>query len=230
MKQIKEIDDEKIAELKPKMIKGIDARTFGMLKPDAITGFTRKQFKKVSADQLNVLQEDQIQAIDEEAIPGLKKKVLKKVDDDLLSYFSNNQLNAFKDSHQHYIHKRLGDSPESSENPGQDEITGTWTSFFSVFTVEYDGTSRLGGVEYTSSSFDRADIFVDRNLDGERDSDENLLARFIVQRSDIQRQLDFNSLETGKITIRNSDNSFDLFYDGDKWASGTIIDSDYFFG
>ena len=24
--------------------------------------------------------------------------------------------------------------------------------------------------------------------------------------------------------------SFDLFYDGDKWASGTIVDSEYFFG
>ena len=77
------------------MIKGIDAATFAMLKPDAITGLTKQQFKKVSADQLNTLQEDQIQAIDESAIPGLKTKILKKLDEAAFTSFSPDQLHDF---------------------------------------------------------------------------------------------------------------------------------------
>jgi hypothetical protein len=112
-------------------------------------------------------------------------------------------------------------------------ITGKWEGFQDDFIVNYEGTRRLASVKYFNK-FDKkgrikADVWFDRNQNSVIDPREPILATFKANAEVVLYDFKYNSRETGKIVLDKKSGTFNLFHDGKRYASGIVLDRDFFF-
>lgn len=111
-------------------------------------------------------------------------------------------------------------------------INGKWQSFNEDLLINYQGRRRVASVEY-SNKIDRegrisANVWHDRNNNNRRDPSEKVVASYKA-RIEVVANLDFNSVERGTISLNKEKGEFELFYEGNKFATGVILDRDFFF-
>jgi hypothetical protein len=75
----------------------------------------------------------------------------------------------------------------------------------------------------------KADVWFDRNQNSVIDPREPIVATFKAKAEVVFYDLDFNSRESGKILLDKKTGSFNLFHDGNRYASGIVLDRDFFF-
>ncbi len=118
-------------------------------------------------------------------------------------------------------------------------IEGKWRSFREDLLIRYNNTGngqgmrRMASVEYLRK-IDRkgrlsAKVWDDRNQNGRRDSREPIVAKYKADAAFVGSRIDFNSREVGTFLLDKKRDRFSLFYEGTKFAVGTILDRDYFF-
>jgi hypothetical protein len=112
-------------------------------------------------------------------------------------------------------------------------ITGKWQAFQDDFVVSYQGARRLASFKYISKIDKkgriRASVWFDRNQNSAIDSREPVVATFKAKAEVVFYDLDYNSRETGKVVLDKKKGTFDLFHDGSRYASGVVLDRDFFF-
>jgi hypothetical protein len=112
-------------------------------------------------------------------------------------------------------------------------ISGKWQSFREDLLINYQGRRRAASVEY-SNKIDRkgrisANVWHDRNNNNRRDPGEKVVASYKARIEVVANQIDFNSVERGAISLNKKKGEFELFYEGSKFATGVILDRDFFF-
>jgi len=112
-------------------------------------------------------------------------------------------------------------------------IKGTWDAYKDDFIVNYNGDRRIGTVAYSDKvdkrGYVRARVWHDIDQDGIKDRGEKVIAKYKADAQSIYYELDYYSNETGDITIDDETGRFGIFYDGDLFGRGKILDMDYFF-
>ena len=112
-------------------------------------------------------------------------------------------------------------------------ITGKWQVFQDDFVVNYQGTRSLASFKYLNKIDKKrrikANVWFDRNQNSAIDSSEPIVATFKANAEVVFYDLDYNSRETGKVVLDKKKGTFDLFHDGSRYASGVVLDRDFFF-
>ena len=123
------------------------------------------------------------------------------------------------------------------------KINGIWKSDSSresypgnLFTVKYDGQSRIGAYEYGAKTkyngedqeyYISAKVWNDKDQDGTRDRGEGVVARFDAKYFAARN---LGEKAHGSLVIDKNKGEFDLLRRGKFFGTGKIIVTDYFFG
>lgn len=128
----------------------------------------------------------------------------------------------------------FGSNPKNTNvnKSGSNIIDGTWNSNDNDFILSYQGLEKSGTVKYRNKTDKKgrltATVWFDKNFDGKLNKNENVIAKYKAYANIVEGQL--NQVDTGAIQINEKKGQFKLYYEGDLFGSGKIVDMDYFFG